>query len=866
MKKILILVLLFSGYIQAQIVNIPDASFKAKLLSSNSFNTIAYGNGGYIKIDQNDDGEIQIAEAMVIDSLNVPFSNIVDFSGISDFTNLKKINCSNNQINNLNVTNLSLLQELYCSNNCMGTLSVNGLSNLKILEANTICVSNFNLTGLTSLEYFSCTYNGLSSLDVSQLTALKILNCGYNNLVSLTISGFPDLEQLICESNQSMSSFNISSLPSLAFLDVSVTNIGNLNLTSFTSLTNVVCTLANLNTLQVSNLPNLISLLCAGNSLSNLDLGSMPELQVLQCGGNLFTTLNLSETPNINRIECSSSLIPYLDLSNLTNLYDFSSYSGQFEELDFSSNPNLSSLILNTNTELKRLSLKNGTIQYFNGNGLIGCTNLEFICVDENEISQIQNFINASNLTNVSISSYCSFTPGGNYNTVTGNVRLDNNNNGCDEFDFSFPFFRLAVDLNAVSTNSSVFSNNNGVYHLYTTTEGEYALTPVLENPSYFTVSPEPGIAIIQEIDNSTTTLDFCITANGIHPDLEIVIAPVTPARPGFEAEYLIVYKNKGNQILSQQYGVNFFYNQNLMQLVSTSVLPSAQSPGGLQWDYANLMPFESRSIVVTMSINPPTDPENPVNINDVLTFASVILPQEGDDIVQDNTFVYNQTVVGSYDPNDITCLQGDVVSPVEIGNYLHYIVRFENTGTAPAENIVVKVEIEPNQFDYNSLQVLATSNDASVRMNANVIEFIFQNIQLESGGHGNILLKMKTNGTLQTGDYVEKRANIYFDYNFPIETNEAVTLFQALSVVNPVLDNLISIYPNPVKDSVNISIKENSTIKTIELYDIQGRLLQTKLVNDVISEINLAERANGMYFIKINTDKGSKVEKLVKE
>jgi hypothetical protein len=277
-------------------------------------------------------------------------------------------------------------------------------------------------------------------------------------------------------------------------------------------------------------------------------------------------------------------------------------------------------------------------------------------------------------------------------------------------------------------------------------------------------------------------------------------------------------------------------------------------------------MPFESRSIEVTMAINPPTDPENPVNINDILTFASVILPQEGDEIVQDNTFVYNQTVVGSYDPNDITCLQGDVVPPSEIGNYLHYIVRFENTGTAPAENIVVKVEVEPNQFDYNSLQVMATSNDASVRMNANVIEFVFQNIQLESGGHGNILLKMKTNGTLQTGDYVQKRANIYFDYNFPIETNEAETLFQALSVVNPILNDLISIYPNPVKDVVNITIKDNSTIKTIELYDIQGRLLQTQLVNDITSQINLTERANGMYFIKINTDLGSKVEKLIKE
>jgi hypothetical protein len=49
-------------------------------------------------------------------------------------------------------------------------------------------------------------------------------------------------------------------------------------------------------------------------------------------------------------------------------------------------------------------------------------------------------------------------------------------------------------------------------------------------------------------------------------------------------------------------------------------------------------------------------------------------------------------------------------------------------------------------------------------------------------------------------------------------------------------------------------------------LFDVQGRLLQTQLVNDISSELNITERANGMYFIKINTDKGSKVEKLMKE
>jgi hypothetical protein len=221
---------------------------------------------------------------------------------------------------------------------------------------------------------------------------------------------------------------------------------------------------------------------------------------------------------------------------------------------------------------------------------------------------------------------------------------------------------------------------------------------------------------------------------------------------------------------------------------------------------------------------------------------------------------------VGAYDPNDITCIEGDVVSPDLIGEELHYVIQFENTGNFYAENVVVVMDIDETNYDVSSLKVLESSHDMRAQVRGNKAEFIFDNIYLDSGGHGNILLVMNSKNSLTTGDFVKSKANIYFDYNYPITTNEAKTLFEALSVVNPVLDNIISIYPNPVKDIVNITIKNNSTIQTIELYDIQGRLLQTQLVNNISSELNLSSRANGMYFIKINTDKGSKVEKLVKK
>ena len=313
---------------------------------------------------------------------------------------------------------------------------------------------------------------------------------------------------------------------------------------------------------------------------------------------------------------------------------------------------------------------------------------------------------------------------------------------------------------------------------------------------------------------------------------------------------------------MTQNYGISFFYNQHLMSFVSATTAPEANIGGTLNWSYANLMPFESRSILVTMNMNAPTA-TNPVNIDDELTFTGNILPQNGDENTFDNLFVLNQTVVGSYDPNDIQCLQGDVVSPAEIGNYLHYLIRFENTGTDYAENIVVKNIIDPAKYDLSTMQILGSSHPVNARVEGNMTEFIFQNINLDSGGHGNILLKLKSAATLQTGDMVSSRVSIYFDYNFPVDTNNADTVFEAMNVSIPTFDNSVKIYPNPANDLVNV--KASSAINSVEIYDVQGRILTTNLFNETSGSLDLSKYSSGIYYLKIKTNEGSKVEKLLK-
>jgi hypothetical protein len=299
------------------------------------------------------------------------------------------------------------------------------------------------------------------------------------------------------------------------------------------------------------------------------------------------------------------------------------------------------------------------------------------------------------------------------------------------------------------------------------------------------------------------------------------------------------------------------------MDYLSSTQTVVAQNTGFLAFNVASLLPFESRSFEIVFTINAPTD-QIPVNINDVLPFSAIINVSNNDQNITDNSFTLNQIVVGSYDPNDITCLEGDIVSPSEIGNYLHYNIRFENTGTAAAENIVVKTEINPDEFNINTLQLLNASPAVDARIRGNTIEFIFQGIFLETGGHGNVLLKVKTKPSLQTGALVKNKANIYFDYNFPIITNDAVTVFQTLSNPDFEIDKSVKIYPNPTNSLVNISGDFN--IKSIQLFDVQGRLLQTSLSNDTNTILNLTQKANGMYFIKVISEAGIKVEKLIKK
>ena len=179
MKKLYFSLLPFLFFIvaHAQILNIPDANFKAKLLGSPNYTsssaTPVYdsSNGNWTVssfhvIDTNNDGEIQVSEAQTIKYLNLFSCNITSLEGIESFTNLIYLSCRTNQLSSLNVQGLANLQGLNCGYNQLASLNLQGLANLQVLACYQNPITSLNVQGLVNLQTLDCSYNHLSSLNV----------------------------------------------------------------------------------------------------------------------------------------------------------------------------------------------------------------------------------------------------------------------------------------------------------------------------------------------------------------------------------------------------------------------------------------------------------------------------------------------------------------------------------------------------------------------------------------------------------------------------------------------------------------------------------------------------------------------------
>lgn len=200
MKKQL-LPILFCGVItigaKAQDVTIPDANFKASLVSNSSINT-------------NNDTEIQVSEASAFTGMiNVYNKSITNLTGIEAFTKMTSLVCEKNKLTTLDLSANIALTHLNCAHNSLTQLDLSANPDLVNVRCVVNALTTIDISKNTLLVDISCEYNSLTVLDVSNNTELTRITCLNNSITSLDVSMCTKLTLLRCENN-ALASLNLA--------------------------------------------------------------------------------------------------------------------------------------------------------------------------------------------------------------------------------------------------------------------------------------------------------------------------------------------------------------------------------------------------------------------------------------------------------------------------------------------------------------------------------------------------------------------------------------------------------------------------------------------------------------------------------
>lgn len=306
--------------------NFPDEIFRQYV--SDNFDTD--GNGFL--------SELEIARQ---DFINVSNENITTLKGIEFFTSLKKLNCGNNQLTDLDVSKNVALTSLHCNLNQLTQLDVSQNTALLHLCCDHNAITELNLEKNENLSILECQYTKLTSLDVSNNTNLTILNCNSSLLEEISLGTHEKLFRIECMGLEKLSELDLSGCPVLKELSLSGCGFASLDVSQNTKLEMLGCGSNQLTSLDVSQNTALKTLGCQDNRLTSLDVSQNTGLTRLVCGQNPLGFLDVSRNTALNFLDCFASRLTSLDVSQNTELTTLRCGRNQLTSLDLSNNTKL---------------------------------------------------------------------------------------------------------------------------------------------------------------------------------------------------------------------------------------------------------------------------------------------------------------------------------------------------------------------------------------------------------------------------------------------------------------------------------------------------------------------------------------------
>ncbi len=359
-------------------------------------------------------------------------------------------------------------------------------------------------------------------------------------------------------------------------------------------------------------------------------------------------------------------------------------------------------------------------------------------------------------------------------NQIAGKIFIDaNNNNILDAGELPFNGGMAKTTKQGFETDAIPY---NGIYRNVVDT-GTFTTVFNVNRP-YHTVTPASKTSVFTTYRN-TDSANFAVHPMPGIQDYMIGMISMSQPRPGSYLHYNIPYFNAGTTILTNK--IITFIKDSRTQVLFTTPGYTSISGDTIKWNISTLAQWTGGNISVNLEVaTPPT-----VNIGDILT-SSVLIDSAGDYHVADNYFVMHETVIGSYDPNDKRESFAGEIYPADIaaGKWLNYNIRFQNTGTDTAFNIILRDTLD-SKLNADSIEVIGASHAYSVNIkNKKYLTVQFNNIKLvdsthnEPLSHGYFSYRIKPVATLALGDTIRNNASIYFDFNLPVKTNTEITIY----------------------------------------------------------------------------------------
>ena len=427
--------------------------------------------------------------------------------------------------------------------------------------------------------------------------------------------------------------------------------------------------------------------------------------------------------------------------------------------------------------------------------------------------------------------------------TVTGVTYGDANSNGIREAEEDQVDVMLQIEpggmYRSASTDPYSFCSDLGSY------------TVTIPNPPlYHTVVPATQSYTIATQGDQVTGLDFALQPTpGIY-DASVALWGWNPWI-GNNTTLNISYANIGTETADAT--VTLVLDP-LLSFVEASVTETSVNGQVVSWDLGALPAGANGTITITIFTAITAEPNEPVSNS--VSIATV----QTDINATNDSDVLNGIATTAYDPNDKR-VDLETITPDEVLEQkpLEYIIRFQNTGNAPAVNVVIKDSLD-GDWDLSTFEMVGATHPYAVTVNNEVAIWTFANIFLPDsfvdplGSIGSFHYRMAPKSTLVLGDQLTNRADIYFDYNDPVLTNTTVTTVALPTGIDAVtVNNGLRMHPSPSNGHVNITwTRADVANAQLIVLDALGRVAATVSLNQLVAQstrtIDLSTLAPGTY------------------